>query len=344
MKIRVFLSIITLILLVFNSFAVEIWFEDTNGGKSGNIPKDYVAKFIKTEDWDHTLSCVNTIMIRTGALILLGEKFIENVLKPFLYKTKKNLALDVVGATWTYASIRRIEFRQKELELLEKLKFLGIKPCCIIFQSALSKPLRKGKTGEVIHYPLERRIEDVIEYMKLTKAIFPNIKFGLIDALPTKGEDYKTVYNKLFQRLKEENLKMDYIILDAPFSTILKIHGNRVYNLLKDVQEYVKSNLKIKYGVILTSIRGGMTAGNMFYNEVISYLNCYKNFVGEPDIYLVTSWFKYPFRTIPEECNYDFISLTCVTDEVCNIIRENAFIKDYSILKNICFIGLGNSK
>ncbi len=56
-------------------------------------------------------------------------------------------------------------------------------------QSVLSKPLREN--GQVVEYPMQQRIRDVVEYVKMARGQLPDVEIGIIDALPSKGQDYQ---------------------------------------------------------------------------------------------------------------------------------------------------------
>jgi hypothetical protein len=328
----IFLLFIVTLFIPLLLWASEIWYEDNNLKQPGGYPPDFVEKFYKIETWQNALNCIDVYMIRMEVLRQMDDNFLKN-LKIFLIKYKKRLALDAEGATWTQANLNIQMKKEQELELLKKLKQYNIYPCCILFQSVLSKDFKNNK-GEIIEYPLENRIEDIINYIKSAKQIFSDIKFGIIDALPTKGRDYQSAYVALLRALKKEGYSLDYILLDAPFDYMEKRISTMSWEKLKEIENFVKNNLKLKFGIFVTSKKGGETSALNFYKDVLTYFDRYQGITGNPDFYTIGAWFTYPDKTIPESCDNNYPAM-CVVLDFCEKAKYKEKIKQRNSIKQI---------
>lgn len=318
-----FISVLIFLFLFFNSvYARELWYEDNNMGKAGGYPKDFIEKFEKTEKWKNSLKCIDVYMIRANVLTQFDENFYKKIFKPFLDNYKIKLAIDVGGATWTQYG-NRMRIKEEELNLFKRLKEYNIIPCCIILQSVLDKPL-KERDGKEIDYPIDRRIQDIAQYIKDVKKLFPNISVGLIDATPSHGKDYKRNYLLLVNHLKKENLKLDYILLDTTFNLLKSRKNNMSWYKAIEIEEFVKKELGLKFGVFVTSRAAGYKSNRDFFEDVSTFADCYYSAKGNSDFYIISSWFPYPDQTIPEECANDY-PVMCTVLEFCNKVKHFKF-------------------
>lgn len=277
--------------------ATDIWYEDNNLGRPDGIPQDFAEKFHQPETFSQASGYIYAYMVRANVLGVMDDEFLANLFRPYLNKNHIKLAIDATGATWTQMEGWQ-KIAPREIRLLERLKRLGIQVDYISLQSVLSKPLVVN--GATMDYPLAWRIEDAISYAKAASAIYPQVQIGIIDALPSHGEEYRQPYRMLKDAFAQEKIVLSYIHLDMPFD-IPKTHWHGItWQQIRNVESYVEDDLGLRFGLIVTSSAGGTISSKTFHERVLATMECYSGAGGTPGDLIIASWFPYPKTTIPE--------------------------------------------
>jgi hypothetical protein len=279
--------------------ATGIWFEDNNMGRAGGTPPDLKERFMKPETWAQAREIIEVYYIRSNTFWRpengLDDEFIQKHFIPVLNQSNIEIAIDSGGATWSSAKDKN---NHSEIDLIRKLKSFGGKVNYVGLQSVLSKPLTEN--GRKVEYPMEQRINDVVKFSQLLKKNFPDIKIGIIDALPTKGLPYKEEYKQLADAMRANKLELDFIHLDCPYEHPQS--GQRItWEGVKEVENYVKDVIGTKFGMIATSKLGaGDTSDELFHRNVMDIPNQMHKVGANPNHYVMMSWFPYPQTSIPD--------------------------------------------
>lgn len=277
--------------------AADIWYEDNNLGRPDGRPPDFSEKFRKPESFGQASHYLRVYMVRTNVLEVMDDRFLSELFQPYLTKNNIKLAVDAGGATWSQAPGRK-KVAPREIRLLERLKRLGIQVDYLSLQSVLSKPL--VIRGKPENYPLGKRIEDVVAYAKAAKAVYPQAQIGIIDALPSHGKDYRQPYLLLRDALAKEAIALSYIHLDMPFDIPREQVLGITWPKIRAVESYVEDELGLKFGLVVTSNKGGKVSSKLFHERVLAAQECYLGAGGTPGDFIIASWFPYPQATIPE--------------------------------------------
>jgi hypothetical protein len=164
-------------------------------------------------------------------------------------------------------------------------------------QSVLSKPVREE--GRVVEYPMQQRIEDVVDYAKTVRERLPDVQLEIIDALPTNALDYRDPYGWLAAALAEEDLELNFVHLDGTYEPPQE--GARItWEGVKEVESFVKADIGARFGFICTSRTGGEASDEAWNDNVLDVPRQYASVDGSPNEYVVMSWFPHPGSTIPE--------------------------------------------
>jgi hypothetical protein len=186
---------------------------------------------------------------------------------------------------------------EKSIHVLHRIKKLGGEVGYISLQSILSKPYRRG-AGE---YPMHKRIEDAVAFATAARKVFPDVRFGIMDALPSHGKDYKGPYRNLRDALVQAGAGLNYIHLDISFQAPATQRRGVTWQFLRTIESYVEDDLGVAFGIFAKSRRGGQHSSRMAYEHTLSVLDCYAGVGGTPREYLLSANFRYPDRTIPED-------------------------------------------
>lgn len=297
----------TIIALLFSiisaaAAAADIWYEDNNLGKPGGMPPDFASKFGQTESFNQASQYLRVYMVRTNVLDAMDDEFLAGLFHPYLTRNNIKLALDAAGATWMQASGRKT-VTSREIRLLERLKRLGMQVDYVSLQSVLSKPLVID--GVTVDYPMSKRIKDTVTYAKSVRKIYPQAQFGIIDALPSHGKDYRQPYLMLRDAMAAEKMALSYIHLDMPFDIPREQSLGITWQLVRDVESYVEDFLGLRFGLLTTSSKGGRISSKVFHERVLAAQECYSGVGGSPGDLIIASWFPSPQTTIPETATGD---------------------------------------
>ena len=279
-----------------------LWYEDNNLGRAGGMPPDFIEKFHRPETFREASRHIDVYMIRANVLAKMDDAFLTTLLEPYLRDNRIKLAIDATGAVWAQAPGRGKAF-SANIQLLERLKRLGIDVHYISLQSVLSKPLIRD--GRTVDYPLGRRIEDVIAFAKAAHPIYPSAEIGIIDALPSHGKDYRRAYRALRDAMSREVLTLSYIHVDMPFEIPHERQLGVTWQMLREVERYVEEELGLQFGFFTTSRTAGNISSRAFHERVMAGLECYTGATGTPRDWVIASWFPNPRRTIPENAAGD---------------------------------------
>ena len=279
-----------------------LWYEDNNMGMAGGMPPDFKEKFYRPDLWADAREAIDVYYVRATTLLNpendLDDSFLERNFVPVLEESGVEIALDAVGANFLRARPAPADERiEREVSQLEKLEAMGGRVGYVALQSVLSKPLREE--GRVVEYPMQQRIEDVVEYAKTARERLPDVEIGIIDALPTKGLDYREPYGRLAVALAEEDLELNFVHLDCPYEHPQE--GAKItWEGVKEVEAFVKGEVGARFGFICTSCTGGEVSDEAWNDNVLDAPRQYASVDGSPDEYVVMSWFPHPGSTIPE--------------------------------------------
>lgn len=265
-----------------------LWYEDNNLGEHGGYPADFLAKFSDPR-WLECSKYLDVYQIGLSTLRRFPDTFLTDTFLPYLRDNGISLALDVEGATWTQLDPGREGLVIAEMAQLQWLSFLNAPVSHISLQSALSKNLPGSKNYD--DYPLWHRINDIRSYLWKAKTHFPEAKYGLIDASPTHGMNWRKMYHQLFIVNK-----IDYLHLDAPYAQYVRGPFDSLsWHEIDQVRRFLRAR-QVEFGLLLTSQTGSNAAFvadvKVMAREAVKYLG--------PEVAgIVISWFPYPNETVP---------------------------------------------
>lgn len=261
------------------------WYEDNNSGTAGGYPDDFERMFTNPDSWKKLRARMDVYYIRGNTLAAIikkyGESFIRNKFVKVLAGEGIVIAIDNPGP------------HQSTVPLLKRC---GATVGYIALQSKLSKIKASDykKDGARL---VAVRIAEAVTEIETLKKLYPGIKVGLIDAMPTKGREYKAPYRELSRRLAQRGLSLDFIHLDCPVE--MPSAGETItWEKVFEVETFVQNGLKIPFGFICTSASGGMASEEEFYKNILEIPQHYRGH--SPDHFIIMSWFPYPQHSLPE--------------------------------------------
>ena len=254
--------------------AATIWYADNNLGRAGQVPADFVEKFRKPETFAQATKHIDVYLLLATVLARMDDAFMTQLLFPYLEKNHIKLAINAGGATWLGASPRRQALFDAEIKLLERIKRLGGRVDYISLQSVLSKPRRDGgRDGEPAEFSIADRVHGAVVYSQAAQRVFPDAAIGVIDALPSKGMDYRDAYRQLADAMKAAGTALSYVHLDISFDAAKQGRYGTDWNTIREIERYLEDDLKIQVGLFAKSRRAGQQSSAAFRDAAIASIN-----------------------------------------------------------------------
>ena len=268
---------------------IDFWYEDSNMRRGGGYPPDFYEMFTHPEKWAELRSLIDVYYLRAPTLISVtedyGEEFIRDHFAPVLREADIPVAIDNANDDVS--------------EYLAILQESGLTISHIALQSVLSKRTKGDPPGELSD-EMRSRVEKAARRVVELKKAYPDAEIGLIDALPTKGGEYKRPYRLLHELTTEAGHPIDFIQLDAPMDYLSEGYPI-TWEGAEEVERFVQEELGLGYGFIVTSFVGGMQSDQAFYDNVMNTLDEYPVEGGGPDHFVLMSWYNHPARALPED-------------------------------------------
>lgn len=266
------------------------WYEDNNMNTAGGFPPDFTEMFTDPGKWEKLRDTISVYMVRGNTLNNIinqeGESFISDHFAQVLNGSNLTLAIDNPPSTSAWPSFYKL------------LTDNGITVSHVALQSVLSKP--RDNVSPQYDPELENRIQELKNDIKTYSETAPDVKYGIIDARPTKGWEYRNAYQRTQDALRSVSLDLDFIILDCPYS--YPSQGINIdWSTLKEVEVFVMDNLNVEYGLVFTDNQGGMQNDEAFYDRVMAYASTYDKTKSIPDYLVLMSWFLHPSKALPED-------------------------------------------
>jgi len=268
----------------------QFWYEDNNMRTAGGFPPDFTQMFTDPSQWENLRDTLSVYLVRGNTLNNIikqeGEDFIKDYFAPVLVGANLPLAIDNPPSVSIWPDFYKL------------LTDNGITVSHVGLQSVLSKP--RNDVSPQYDPELSARILEVKNDIKAYHQTAPDVKYGIIDARPTKGWEYKDAYLRTRDALRSIDLDLDFILLDCPYSYPLA--GTKItWTEMKEVEAYVMNTLEAEFGWVITDNVGGMQSDQAFYNSVMAYASAYDKSGTVPDFFILMSWFDHPSRALPED-------------------------------------------
>jgi hypothetical protein len=269
------------------------WFEDNNLGSTHGIPKDFVARYApdRMEAWRRARETMDVFMI--PASIYTTHVLRNPGLKARFAKAHANtpICVDDTSAVWAHYLHAKPTYAGG-LFAVRHMKKLGLNVQYVALQSVLDKP-----TPDRGFHSMTNRVRDVVEYVRRAKREWPNLKVGLIDAMPSHKRDWRTAYRMLHRALTREKLSLDFLLLDMPMQWAQAPGG---WNTLFQVKAFVKNTLRWRFGWSVTLGKPGATSNSRYRTQLLAGLREYQARGGGADFLTVMSWSPQPERSTPD--------------------------------------------
>jgi len=288
----------------------ERWYEDNNLAETSGIPDDFLSRYQpeKLESWRRARETMDVFKLSTSAYTkhLMGKPELQ---RRFAAAHKGTpVCLDDTSATWAHYRNAQPTYAGS-MHVIASLQRIGVDVRYVSLQSVLDKPTPDG-----VFYPMTKRVQDVVGYVRTCKARFPNIRVGILDAMPSHGRsDWSTAYTMVRNELRRAKLSLDFFILDMPMSWAAKPgYMTKLYR----VQHFVQTQMRWRFGWTVTLGLPGAPSDAEYRTQLLAGLRSYLERGGGADFMAVMSWSKRPRRSAPDSISLQNPTTTSMFREV----------------------------
>lgn len=289
-----------------------LWMED-NSFRSGDLlPDDFIKRFEDPETWQVGLRTLDTMYLKEDALRNSANSVTNSVIRdtiaPVLNASQANVAIDTEAANFLQRRTRGDSAAmdrelQSHLAWLTSLVNSGLRVQAISLRGVISENAPGDATWS--NYSLNDRMADVVEYTRRVHQLYPWIRVGIIDASPTNGLAYTSIYPSLQAFMSRAGMTLDHIHLDMPVNLINDT--NFTWQNVFQIQRHVQTTVRAKFGLMLTSAEGGEFSNQRWAQRIMTGLFSYQETIRslstaetQPDRIIITSQYSYPDTSVPE--------------------------------------------
>lgn len=297
------------------------------------LPTDHLRMWTNPDEWSSSRKMMDAYFFtwKQNATKVFEPQFLKSKVIPLLAEDDIKIGLDTGFATWMSCKPIGVDAVKFDLEVIKKIEDAGGKVSYISLQSAMGKVLPERIADNCPDYSYTDRINDMVTYVTAIRKQYPDIKVGLVDATAAlvirsrrSGKDtYQELFTQLSEALKNKGHKLEFILLDngAEMAKGEKYPGVMEYAQILELEKFVKTKLKTKFGMIVTSSSGGMNDADLYLKNTLEYVRAYERLGGNPDFYMSESWHRYPEKVLPESGN-DKVTLSNVFLRLTLLVKK----------------------
>ncbi|SEE85429.1 hypothetical protein [Ruania alba] len=287
----------------------ELWYCENNMGWGKGIPPDFFSRYDDPDSFAAARRVMDTYMVRMGSYEGQFEGDIPFLEKMATVHHNSNFAFNVTEVVaWWWREYNRTgevpdgpPVYSATLRHIRQFKEAGIIPTDIAVQSVLSKP----GPGRYKGYPMERRIQDVVDFFHQVKPELPDVRIGIIDPLPDHWEDGVHRAEWLQRELQYAGYELSFIHFDKPFDRPRREHvgpaGKMTWERMVAQADFVRDELGITFGLNCTDEIGGNRGNNLWREHVLDGIDQFIRHGGKADRYILTPFHPHPDHTVPDD-------------------------------------------
>jgi hypothetical protein len=265
------------------------------------------------------------------------------------------ITLDIVREDW-HDRVGE-ETARMELAKIESLVRAGGVPRYLNMDGTVRRMLLPGqdlgRTDVRGFDSLDQCLQEMVDYMRLWREAFPQIRFFSCCNFPNWGwsgstsywdggmfnGDYAEVFPRVMAAAAEAGVPFDGVTVDYPYEyatgeqphkpwldyadqaqpTVERDpHAVDWWARLFDLEGVVRGR-GLEFNIILNSQAGGLTSGEAFGEKTLEYLDEYLNRGGQAERIIIQSWYPHPEKASPET---EPGTMTHVTREVLRRVHQ----------------------
>ena len=226
--------------------------------------------------------------------------------------------------------------RSAEVELarLETLTAAGGRLAALSLDGPISRTVASGRADNC-GFTVARSAAALADYIQAVRAVHPDVQIGWLVNFPnwsygdtaayqcaTKDYgDLEQVLEEVLSVLDDRGARLDYFMVDQPYDYTLGLVDSNCHpdpsrvdwmGRLRALEDQARGH-GLQVAQIYNSSRGGATSNALFHDDTVAYAEAHRAAGGRPDIRLVSSWYTYPDRVLPETDAHTFTHTALAT-------------------------------
>lgn len=286
------------------------WYEDNNLASEYGAPLDFAARYApeRLESWRRARETMDVFMLRSSVYTrhVLGNPELKRRFAAAHQGTP--ICLDDTSAIWAHRRNPTPTYAGG-MFVIQDLKDLGLNVESVALQSVLDKP-----HPDRVFYPMADRVRDVVEYVRIAKGRWPDLRIGLIDSMPSHaGLDWRTAYLMLRNALRQEGLTLDFLLLDMPMAWATAEGG---FATASSVKAYAQNVMGWSFGWTVSLGLPGAASDAEYRTALLAGLQSFLERGFEADFFAVMSWSTHPEQSAPDSISLRRPTTTSMFREV----------------------------
>jgi hypothetical protein len=288
---------------------LQRWYQDNNLAANGGMPPDFISRHENLPSWEESLKVMDGFGINSVVYdrLLKQDAKLATRLGEVWRSHEIPVLVDSIAATWAHHFGYDLAHPATK-NMLTRFRAWGWDVRSIALQSVLSKPLPADQGS----YRMSNRVADVVTFFQAIRPGHPNLKIGIIDALPAKGlvsgpDGYRAAYLQLKNSLAEAGYALDFIMMDYPIDFALtgKVESHNgfrhSFEAMVEAERYIEEVIGCQAILMLTSQRGGQASADQWRSDVLAGLQDYLKAGGSPYQVYLNAWYPEPVWSTPDE-------------------------------------------
>jgi hypothetical protein len=164
-------------------------------------------------------------------------------------------------------------------------------------------------------YTAQQVSDELVVYLRAMHLAMPWVSIGLIEPVPwysvgalgpNPGNNYgdlPQILDLFLTSLAQNGERIDFFHADSPYDYDQANPDG--WTKLLALQQIVQ-NHGLRFGLIYNSDAGGQAGDQEFHDQTLAALQAFKNVGGNPDDFIVQSWYPHPSVMVPEYQLYTF--------------------------------------
>lgn len=169
-------------------------------------------------------------------------------------------------------------------------------------------------------FSYERVSEELLDYMQEIRREHPDVRFGLEETVhwfavgdypssPGNNRgDLLEIIDTFLRVVNQGGERLDYFHAVAPYDWTQNFPGAQGWSKLKSLEGYVHEK-GLRFGVVYSTVRGGETSDELFYEDVLLAKAKFEEVGGDPDDFILKSWGEHPKSWLPDDEPFTFTNL-----------------------------------
>ncbi len=276
-----------------------------------NYAADYWELFQDDAPWQQVMSRLDVFKTYIGRVDARDWDTEGPVMMSFINRHGMEFLVEA-GGLRAHSGCDGAEQARRELLKHDKFVSAGGTLDYIVMDGPFRNSIEGFPNPKGLDLTIEEAAAEIVEYMQAIHAAYPNVKIGMNEPIPwywwesypehmgRSAPDLKECIDALLDACGAGGEKLWFFHADSPFEySESPPAGFDGWAKLAAIQDYVQSR-GLWFGLYHNSSEGGSNSDKLFFERTLLGLERLIAAGGDPDHFIVQSWYPHPSACMPE--------------------------------------------